>query len=62
MKKPLPPDKQDRHYIVYDGNVDALWVEDKNSFMDDNKLLTLPNGERIRLQNHAKMLFEVLYR
>ena len=27
--------------------------------MDDNKLLTLANGERIRLQNHCAMLFEV---
>lgn len=27
--------------------------------MDDNKLLTLANGERIRLQTHCAMLFEV---
>jgi dynein heavy chain len=27
--------------------------------MDDNNLLTLPNGERIRLQPHCKLLFEV---
>ena len=27
--------------------------------MDDNKLLTLANGERIRLQPHCAMLFEV---
>jgi hypothetical protein len=27
--------------------------------MDDNKLLTLPNGERIRLASHVKLLFEV---
>lgn len=30
-----------------------------NSVMDDNKLLTLPNGERIRLQPHCRLLFEV---
>jgi len=30
-----------------------------NSVMDDNRLLTLPNGDRIRLQNHCKLLMEV---
>jgi len=46
-------------YLVFDGDVDAVWVENMNSVMDDNRLLTLPNGERIRLQNHSKLLFEV---
>ncbi|XP_041853005.1 dynein heavy chain 10, axonemal [Melanotaenia boesemani] len=54
-----PTDKQERRYILFDGDVDALWVENMNSVMDDNKLLTLANGERIRLQNHCAMLFEV---
>lgn len=44
---------------MFDGDVDALWVEDMNSVMDDNKLLTLPNGERIRLRDSSKLLFEV---
>uniref|UniRef100_A0A1X7UR28 AAA+ ATPase domain-containing protein n=1 Tax=Amphimedon queenslandica TaxID=400682 RepID=A0A1X7UR28_AMPQE len=30
-----------------------------NSVMDDNKLLTLANGERIRLQTHCALLVEV---
>eukprot|EP00961_Rhodomonas_salina_P021877 294642-Rhodomonas_salina.1 len=59
MNRPLAEGKDERRYICYDGDVDALWVENMNSVMDDNKLLTLPNGERIRLQNFAAMLFEV---
>ena len=34
-------------------------MENLNSVMDDNRLLTLPNGERIRLQSYCRLLFEV---
>ncbi|KAK3792441.1 hypothetical protein RRG08_045982, partial [Elysia crispata] len=54
-----PTEKTELRYIVYDGDVDALWVENMNSVMDDNKLLTLSNGERIRLQPYCAMIFEV---
>jgi dynein heavy chain, axonemal len=59
INKPLPSEKKERRYILYDGDVDALWIENMNSVMDDNKLLTLANSERIRLQPHCAMLFEV---
>ena len=54
-----PTEKKERRYILFDSDVDALWIENMNSVMDDNKLLTLANGERIRLQPHCAMLFEV---
>jgi dynein heavy chain len=59
LNEPLREDQKENRYIVFDGDVDALWVENMNSVMDDSKMLTLPNGERIRLQEHVKLLFEV---
>lgn len=56
----LPAGKENEvRWILFDGDVDAVWVENMNSVMDDNRLLTLPNGERIRLQSHCKLLIEV---
>jgi dynein heavy chain len=59
MNQDLAPGKDERRWILYDGDVDAVWVENMNSVMDDNRILTLANGDRIRLLKHCAMLFEV---
>jgi dynein heavy chain 2 len=47
-----------RTWIVCDGTIDPEWIESLNSVLDDNRPLTLPNGERIQFDNRVNFVFE----
>lgn len=46
------------NWIVCDGDIDPEWVESLNSVLDDNRLLTMPNGERIQFGTNVNFVFE----
>ncbi|GAB1603231.1 hypothetical protein Ahia01_000603700, partial [Argonauta hians] len=54
VKEPL-----DIHsWIICDGDIDPEWIESLNSVLDDNRLLTMPSGERIQFGPNVNFIFE----
>ena len=59
MRNAAQETEEEKTWVVFDGPVDALWIENMNTVLDDNMTLCLANGQRIKLRSQMRMLFEV---
>ena len=57
MSRLCKEESEAQRWMILDGPVDTLWIESMNTVLDDNKVLTLLNGDRISLPPQVGLVF-----
>ncbi|CAG2190736.1 DNCH2 [Mytilus edulis] len=57
-KQKVKEPQEIQSWIICDGDIDPEWIESLNSVLNDNRLLTMPSGERIQFGPNVNFLDE----
>lgn len=57
IRKVVQMENEEFKWVVCDGPIDSMWIENLNTVLEDTKTLCLANSERIQLSSWVRTLY-----